>query len=949
MTIDTRSVNERTEPMPWPMPVLEVVIGELEGAKVFFVLDWFRGYWQLPLHPDSQEIYSFVTHRGIYTPTRVPMGATDAVAYCQGVVEEIFGDLLGTCILAWLDDILGYAEDEASLLEVLDKVLERCEKFGLKLHAKKCQFFATEVKWCGRMISAQGVRHCPERIQGLVEMQAPQTAGDLQQFLCAVNWMRQSIPEFTRITAVLYDALDRAAQIAGSRKKVKLARVRLEDVSWGADEMAGVEAVRDALLNMVPLAHPSPTADLCLYSDASNDYWGAVVTMLDPEELKLPRAEQHHRPLAFLSGRFVGAAQRWPTIEKEAFAIVEAVRRLEYLLLRPRGFHLFTDHRNLVYIFNPYATDGMMARYQADKLQRWALALMSFRYVIEHVPGEENAWGDLLSRWGAGPPLEATRTAIRAARLAVVERVSPLEEADFVWPSEQEIRAVQQAAGAAAHPGVQWNEERQLQMTSTGQVWIPPDSGELQQRLCVVAHAGASGHRGAAATLKSLSTCFFWPTMGPDVTTFVNECLHCMVAAGGRIPRPFGETLRATRPNEVLHFDFLTMIMSTSGVKYVLVLKDGMSGFVELLACTHATSDHAYQGLIDWFKRFGVVHQWVSDQGAHFRNQVVERLQRALGAHHHFTTAYTPWANGTVEVVNREVLKSVKALLSERRMHVQDWPAVLPVVQAALNAMPADRLDGRSPLTAFTALPADSQLRSILHPRSPTQATLEWVDSEVRSHLTAVREALDNMHAEMVSASEKRRRAARERHARRQGVRLHKFSEGDFVLAATATGRSGHKLALVWRGPKRILKALNDYTFEVQDIIEPFAVTIRHASRLQLYRDAARGRVEELQEQAIYGEGGHLVEALLDCRLSPDSHRWEVFVKWFGLDDIEASWEPADIIKQDVPGLFQVFVDDQPEARSRRDMAAALAGPDRDDERPAQRAPRRRQPRQPRT
>ncbi|GMF52587.1 unnamed protein product [Phytophthora fragariaefolia] len=116
MTIDSRGVNERTEAMPWPMPVLEVVIGELEGAKYFFVLDWFRGYWQLPLHPDSQELFSFVTHRGIYTPTRVPMGATDAVAYCQGVVEEIFGGLLGQGLLCWLDDILGYAETEEELL-----------------------------------------------------------------------------------------------------------------------------------------------------------------------------------------------------------------------------------------------------------------------------------------------------------------------------------------------------------------------------------------------------------------------------------------------------------------------------------------------------------------------------------------------------------------------------------------------------------------------------------------------------------------------------------------------------------------------------------------------------------------------------------------------------------------------------------------------------------------
>lgn len=81
-------------------------------------------------------------------------------------------------------------------------------------------------------------------------------------------------------------------------------------------------------------------------------------------------------------------------------------------------------------------------------------------------------------------------------------------------------------------------------MTSAGQVWIPSEAGELQQRLCVVAHAGASGHRGAATTLKSLESCFFWSTMGPDVTTFVSECLDCMVTAGGRIPRPFGETLR---------------------------------------------------------------------------------------------------------------------------------------------------------------------------------------------------------------------------------------------------------------------------------------------------------------------------------------------------------------------------------------------------------------------
>ncbi|KAE9159712.1 hypothetical protein PF002_g32795 [Phytophthora fragariae] len=208
-----------------------------------------------------------------------------------------------------------------------------------------------------------------------------------------------------------------------------------------------------------------------------------------------------------------------------------------------------------------------------------------------------------------------------------------------------------------------------------------------------------------------------------------------MATATGKIPRPLGETLRATKPNEQLHFDFLSMAEGAGGLKYVLVLKDNMSGYVELVACVQATSDEVYQSLLDWFKRFGVVRQWVSDQGAHFRNQVFAELQRALGAHHHFTTAYTPWANGTVEVVNREVLKAVKALLSERRLRVEDWPRVLPVVQGALNQMPADRLNGKSPLTAFTALPGGAQLASILHSREAVTTTVDWVDTQVREHL----------------------------------------------------------------------------------------------------------------------------------------------------------------------------------------------------------------------
>ncbi|KAE8913641.1 hypothetical protein PF005_g23251 [Phytophthora fragariae] len=105
----------------------------------------------------------------------------------------------------------------------------------------------------------------------------------------------------------------------------------------------------------------------------------------------------------------------------------------------------------------------------------------------------------------------------------------------------------------------------------------------------------------------------------------------------------------------------------------------------------------------------------------------------------------------------------------------------------------------------------------------------------------------------------------------------------------------------------------------------PFATSLRHAARLQLYRDANRDLEESLVEQAIHGEGGHLVEALRSIRLSPDTHRWEILVKWYGLDELEASWEPADAVRKDVSLLFEAFIDADPAGPERKQMLNALA------------------------
>jgi hypothetical protein len=112
--------------------------------------------------------------------------------------------------------------------------------------------------------------------------------------------------------------------------------------------------------------------------------------------------EQDHQTLAFLSGKFKGAKLRWTVPEKEGFAIVDTVTKVEYLLLSHVEFSIMSYHLNLTYIYNPLSAYPTLARHVVHKLQRWALKMSVFSYHMEHVMGELNYWTDLMTRWGEG-------------------------------------------------------------------------------------------------------------------------------------------------------------------------------------------------------------------------------------------------------------------------------------------------------------------------------------------------------------------------------------------------------------------------------------------------------------------------------------------------------------------------------------------------------------------
>jgi len=144
----------------------------------------------------------------------------------------------------------------------------------------------------------------------------------------------------------------------------------------------------------------------------------------------------------------------------------------------------------------------------------------------------------------------------------------------------------------------------------------------------------------------------------------------------------------------------------------------------------------------------------ISDQGSHFKNSLVEGLTKELQMKHHFSTAYSPWANGSVERVCRELLRSCKTLLSEWRLAYRDWPAVTEAVQSILNHAPLKKLGlrdksvpgvYRTPLEVFTghrpvrhllrALPVEKYKRSSSEDEMRARVLRKW--TKHRRHSSA--------------------------------------------------------------------------------------------------------------------------------------------------------------------------------------------------------------------
>ncbi len=284
----------------------------------------------------------------------------------------------------------------------------------------------------------------PSRVSALKHTSTPEKAAELCEFIHCCRWMSNAIPAFAERISVLNDVVEKAYAISKRRTKNSVKNVKLSNLSWGVDHTKSFYDIQKSLRDAVRLAYSKPNCTVCIFMDASYKFWSAVVTQVQNCELSLPLEEQKHEPLAVLGAEFKGREFDWTTYE-----IFRVFEKLDYLFYNEAPTHVFTDHRNVMFVFEPLSLESAPRRQQVSKVQRWALYLSRFHYIIDQISGNRNVFADISTRWLKGYRSEK-KSLKRLCKLHVdsEQLVPSSSSSDFVWPRLDVIRSAKQSCTA---------------------------------------------------------------------------------------------------------------------------------------------------------------------------------------------------------------------------------------------------------------------------------------------------------------------------------------------------------------------------------------------------------------------------------------------------------------------------------------------------------------------
>ena len=351
----SQTINRFTEMDAYPLPNISDLINKIGKNKIFSVIDLSSAYYQVEIDPSERPYTAFQAAGKLYQFKRIPMGVTNGPAAFQRTMNDIISRWNLKETYAYLDDVTIWGANEHEHEENLKRFMEAAKAVGLTINESKCQFKMNSINILGYSVSQGVLRPDPERLRPLQELPVPKDNKGLQRLIGLFAYYAKWIPNYSKKIRLLITvrSFPLSAECHDCISQLK------EDLS---------QAVVSVIKDDVPFV---------IETDASDETIAATLM-------------QHDRPVAFFSRTLNDAERKHHIVEKEAYAIVESIRKWRHFLTS--HFVLLTDQRSVAFMFDNKAAGKI------KKILRCRIELSPLSYTIRYRPGRENKVADALTR-----------------------------------------------------------------------------------------------------------------------------------------------------------------------------------------------------------------------------------------------------------------------------------------------------------------------------------------------------------------------------------------------------------------------------------------------------------------------------------------------------------------------------------------------------------------------
>jgi transposase InsO family protein len=713
-----------------------------------------------------------------------------------------------------MDDILIYSKTLKEHVEHLQLVLRALAEADLILNIDKCQFFQTETRFLGHILTRNGSTPDPRNIEKVLNWPTPRTITDVRGFNNLANHYRRYIKGFATIALPLTNLL-KGSPVKGS------------PVTWTSKEEQSFQALKTALTSDPVLRHPRIGQPFIIDPDSSQYCIGAVLQ----QSFRDPDGQIRLHPIAFESKKLTETEQNYSTQERELLAVKHALNHWRHIV-EGSEIHIRTDHSSL----SVYRQKRPMTR----RLGKFMEEIEHYDPQIGYRPGRLQTVPDALSRIPGqreeGEPASTDRF------LEIGEGEGDINDGDGDGDTNNRKNKQKDTPATSMKPKIRHNSlyfdqirrylhTKHIEDEIEDRVKKDALMYELKDGILYLRDSGVRvitdgaffdevvgamhkdlGHYGKRTTLDGVASRYIVATdIWRDGAKELDACVPCQLYKP--TPAPSAKLNATIHPHgRKRAFDFWeidwvgALIETVNGNKYLLTAIDLATSKAYARAHPERSGAAAVELLKHIIYECGKPSEILTDNGEEFRGSEFEAFVKRYHIRHNYTSPGHPQTNGKVERLNHELIERLQRISAEERHQMDKWDEYIPQALLAFHAHRNQRM-GCSPFYLQYGIEPVLPHSSIVS--SPT-TTLE---REVAKHDRRTR--VQNLDKHRTEAAD-RYRAALEKLAKSRDDTVFlndPIMPGDLVMREPLNRKS--KLHPRWDGPFVVLGATDKDVYQL--------------------------------------------------------------------------------------------------------------------------------------